>query len=439
MEWWAILLIIFAGAMFLLGLGMPVAFAFILVNIIGVVVFQGGGTAFNTMVVSMYSSAASFTLLPIPLFILMGEILWQTRIASVALDAVDKFLGRVPGRLAVLTVVSGSGFAALSGSSMANTALLGTLLLPEMDRRGYHRSMSIGPIMASASLAMIIPPSSLAVILATIGQISIGKLLIASIIPGLLLAVLFFLYVIGRCALQPGLAPAYEVGSVTVRERLLALARLLPLGLIVFLVSGVIVLGIATPTEAAALGCLGSFVLACFYGGLTREVLRKSLVGTAEVTIMVFIILVGATGFSQLLAFSGASRGLVDAVGALDVPPIWLVVAMLAIVFVLGTFMEEVSIMMITMPLYMPIIKTLGFDPVWFGVLMLINVEIALISPPFGMILFVMKGVAPPNTSMREIFNAGYPFIACQAVAMLLILLVPEIAMWLVNATSIKR
>lgn len=438
MEWWLLLIIIFAGAMALLAIGMPVAFAFILVNIVGVIVFQGGGTAFNTAIVSMYSTAASFTLLPIPLFILMGEILWQTKIASIALDAIDKLLGRVPGRLSVMTVVSGAGFAALSGSSMANTALLGTMLLPEMDKRGYDRKMSIGTIMASGSLAMIIPPSALAVILATIAQISIGKMLVASIVPGLLLAFLFFLYVIGRSALDPSIAPPYDVSKSSARDKLLALARLLPLSVIVFLVSGVIVVGVATPTEAAALGCLGSFVLAIFYGGLSRQVVVKAVWGTVQITVMVFIILVAATGFSQLLAFSGASRGLVESVTNLDIAPIWIIVAMLLIVFLLGTFMEEVSILLITLPLYMPIVKALGFDPVWFGVLMLINTQVALISPPFGMILFVMKGIAPKGTTMNDVFNAAYPFMACQGVAIFGVLLVPDIAMGLVKLAFAK-
>src|SRR5262245_9149071 len=267
MEWWLALMIIFGGAIFLLGLGMPVAFALLLIDIVGVIVFHGGGAAFNTLIVSMYSSTASFTLLPIPLFILMGEIMWHSKIATVSLDSIDKLLGRLPGRLSAMTVIAGSGFAALSGSSMATTSLLGTLMLPEMDRRGYHRSMSIGPIMAAGSLDMIIPPSGLAVILATIAQISIGKLLIAGIIPGLMMAVMFLLYIIVRCKLQPHLAPSYAVAKVSWREKLTAIARLLPLGIIMFLVSGVIVLGIGTTTEAAALGALGSLVLAFFYGG----------------------------------------------------------------------------------------------------------------------------------------------------------------------------
>jgi len=433
MEWWLLLLIIFGGAMGLLAIGMPVAFSFILVTILGVLFLQGGGAAFNTMIVSMFATSASFTLLPIPLFILMGEILWQSRVAFVSINALDKLLGRLPGRLSILTVVSGSIFSALSGSTMANTALLSTVLLPEMDKRGYHRSLSIGPIMASGSLAMIIPPSALAVILATIGQLSIGRLLIAAIVPGILLAITFFVYVYFRCRNRPDLAPPYEVARVPLREKLEAIASLLPLGVIVFLVTGVIVVGVATPTEAAALGCLGSFVLAYFYGGLTWGVIKKAVGATSHISIMVFMILIGATGFSQILAFSGGSRGVVEAVSGLDVSPLFLVLCMQLIVLVLGCFMEQVAIMMITLPLFIPIVKSLGFDPIWFGVMMLINLEMALMTPPFGMLLFVMKGVAPAGTRMQEIIRAGYPFLACQGLVLGAVLLFPDIAMTLVD------
>ncbi len=428
MEWWVLLIIIFAGAMALLATGLPVAFSFILVAVAGVVILQGGGAAFNTMIVSMHATAASFTLLPIPLFILMGEILWQTKIATIALDAVDKMLGRVPGRLNVLTVVSGAGFAALSGSSMANTALLGTMLLPEMDKRGYHRSMSMGPIMASGGLAMIIPPSALAVILATIGKLSIGKILIASVLPGFILAALYIGYIVIRCRMNPEMAPAYLAARVPILERVVGLiVYIAPLGIIIFLVTGVIVIGVATPTEAAALGCLGSALIAAAYGSLTWDVIKKAVTGTVYISVMMLAILVGALGFSQLLAYSGASRGLLEAVTNLPIAPILLIVAMQLIVMVLGCFMEQIAIMMITLPIFIPLVLKLGYDPIWFGVMMLINLDMALLTPPFGLLLFIMKGVAPPGTTMRQIYMAGLPFVVLDVIAIALILVFPDI------------
>ena len=208
---------------------------------------------------------------------------------------------------------------------------------------------------------------------------------------------------------------------------------LLPLGLIIFLVTGVIVLGVATPTEAAALGCLGSFILAAVYRSLSWEVIRKAVGGTVYISVMMMAILVGALGFSQLLAYSGASRGLLEAVIALPIAPILVIVAMQAIVLMLGTFMEQIAIMMITLPIYIPIVKSFGFDPIWFGVLMLINLQMALTTPPFGLLLFVMKGVAPPDTTMRQIYMAGIPFLACDLVALIIVLIYPDSISWLVD------
>ena len=432
MEWWILLLIIFGGAMLLLAKGMPVAFAFVLVNILGVLFLQGGGAAFNTLARNMFQSVHSFTLLPIPLFVLMGEILWHSGVAFRAIDSIDKLLGRLPGRLSILTVISGTVFSSLSGSTVANTAVLGTILLPDMERRGYKRPMSIGPILASGGLAMIVPPSGLAVILAAIGHLSIGRILIGALVPGLIMAGLYLAYIIIRCRLQPDLTPGYEVDPVPLREQFWGIVRyLLPLSIIVFLVTGVIVIGVATPTEAAALGCFGSFIVAAIYKSLTWDVIKKAMTGTVQVSVITLTILVGAVGFSQILAFSGASRGLVEMVSNLPVHPIVLVLCMQLIVLLLGMFMEQISIMMITLPLYIPIIKLLEFDPIWFGVLMLINLQMALTTPPFGILLFVMKGVAPPDTKMRDIYMAGIPFLICDFIALMIVLFVPDTVNWL--------
>jgi len=432
MEWWLVLALIFGAILFLLSIGIPVAFAFLFVIMAGVYILQGGGLVYHTLVVSMYSSASKFALLPVPLFILMGEILWHSKVAFRAIDVLDKLLGRLPGRLSVLTVMSGTAFSALSGSAMATTAVLGTLLLPDMDRRGYKRPMSIGPILGSGGLAMIIPPSAIAVILATIAQLSIGRILVAALIPGLLMATLYLAYILIRCRIQPDLAPAYEPDPTTWRERIIGIiCYLLPLGVIVFLVTGVIVVGIATPSEAAALGCFGSFFLAAAYRMLTWEVIVKALEGTLHITVMALSIIVGALAFSQLLAYSGASNGLVTWVLELDVPPFMLVIAMQVIVLLLGTFMELIAIMLMTLPLFIPIIKSLGFDPIWFAVMMLINLQMAQTTPPFGLMLFVMKGVAPPDVTMRQIYLAAAPFLMCDFVAITLIFVFPDIVAWL--------
>lgn len=431
MSWWEPFFYIFGGLGILVAIGMPVAFAFILVNLVGIVVLQGFGRPLEQLALSMHASVSSFTLAPIPLFVLMGELLWHSRVAFRALDVLEKFLGRVPGRLSVLTIGTGTIFSSLSGSTMANTAMLGSMLLPEMERRGYHRSMSIGPILASGGLAMMIPPSALAVILASLGGLSIGRILIGAMLPGLMMAAGYIGYVVLRCTLQPGLTPGYEVAPAPWGERLYALlVNLLPLALIVFLVTGLIVLGVATPTESAALGCLGTIIVVALYRALSWGVFRASLVGTLKITGMMMAILVGATGFSQILAFSGATRGLLAWITALPVEPLTIIVMFMLAVLVLGMFMEQIAIMLITLPIMLPVVSALGFDPIWFGILMLINLQMALTTPPFGFLLFVMKGVAPPDVRMRDIYLSCLPFLAVDATVLAAIMAFPGLVTW---------
>ena len=428
MEWVAALVLIIGGSLFLMGLGVPVAFSFFLVSLLGVAILQGGGRAFHQLVLSIYSSVGTFTLAPVPLFVLMGEVLWHSRLGQQALDAIDKCMGRMPGRLSVLTVAAGTVFSALSGSTMANTAMLGTFMMPELERRGYARSIAIGPIMASGGLAMMIPPSALAVILASVANLSIAKILVAAIVPGLMMAALYVVYIVGRCFAQPSIAPTYDVRVVPWSERLSAVVRnLLPLGFIIFLVSGLIVLGVATPTESAALGALGSFVLAAVYRRLNWEMIKKAVSGSMRITVMMFAIMAAAIGFSQLLAYSGATRGLLEWVLSADVSPLALIIAMQVVVLVLGCFMEQIAIMLITLPIFMPLVSKLGFDPIWFGVLMLVNLETALMTPPFGLLLFVIKGVAPKGTTMKEIYLSGAPFVIANILVTAILIAYPEL------------
>lgn len=428
MEWWLILSIIFGSLILLLALGVPVAFAFLIINLAGAAILQGGTGGFQQLIHSIYGSVTSFSLLPIPLFVLMGEILWQTNIAARALTALDRLLGRVPGRLSLLTVLSGTIFAALSGSTIANTAMLGSLLLPDLKKRGYADDLSMGAIMASGALAMLIPPSALAVIFAVIAKVSIGKVLIALIAPGLLLAALYAVYIIWRAMRDPSAAPAYEVATATRREVLMGLLLYVaPLSFIVFMVIGIMFLGVATPTEAAAFGCIGSIALAAVYGDLNWKRFRDSIEGTLRISAMMLAIMACAIGFSQLLAYSGGSRGLLEFVLSFEVSPIVLFILMQLILLVLGCFMEQIAIMLITLPIFMPIIKAAGIDPIWFAVVCLINLEVALLTPPFGLLLFVMKG-AVPSARMHEIYRAAAPYILIDIAVIGLLIAFPGIA-----------
>ena len=393
MEWWMILGLIFCALMFLFIIGVPVAFAFLFINILGVYLLWGGESGLNQLVLSIYRSVSTFSLLPVPLFILMGEIMFRAGIAPKMMDTLDKWLGRIPGRLSLLAVGGGTLFSTLSGSAMAGCAMLGSVLVPEMERRGYKKEMSIGPILGSGGLAIMIPPSALGVLLASLSRISVGGMLMAIIIPGIIMALLYAGYIVLRAYLQPDLAPVYEVERVLFREKvILTLKYVLPLSTIVFLVIGLMFIGVATPTESAALGALGCFALVFIYQGWNWKVIKESVSSTLRITVMMFMILTGATAFSQILAFSGASSGLVGLAGGLDLPPIMILIFMQVILIFMGVFMEPLTIMMVTLPIYMPIVKTLGFDPLWFGTIMLINMEMATTTPPFGLVLFCHEG-----------------------------------------------
>lgn len=432
MEWWIALLLIFGGLFLLMASGMHIAFCFMLVNIVWAFILWGGEVGLLQLGLSIYDSVTTFAILPLPLFVLMGEVMFHSGMGVCMLDVLDKWLGRLPGRLSLIAVGGGTLLSTLSGASMASTAVLGSVLVPEMEKRGYEKPMSLGPILGSGGLSIMIPPSGLAVLLAALGKISIGGLLIAIIIPGILMAILYASYILIRCQLQPSIAPIYEVEPTPLYIRIRDTAKfVLPLGLIVFLVTGVIFLGIATPSEAAATGTMGCFILAAIYGKLNWEVIKKSIGTTIHITVMLLIIIIGAIAFSQILAFSGATRGLLEIVESLSIAPLMIVASMQFVILILGCVMDPVAIMMITLPIFMPIIRALGFDPLWFGAVFLLNAEMAEVTPPFGLLLFVMKGVAPPDTTIGDIYKAGLPFLGCDAVVMALMLAFPAIVLWL--------
>jgi len=432
MEWWLVLTIFWGGFLILLLAGVHIAISFWLINIIAAFYLMGGEAGLRQIILSIFDSVSNFNLLPIPMFILMGEVMFMTGVASDMMSALDKWIGRVPGRLGVLAVVGGTLFATMSGAAVAGVAMLGSILVPEMEERGYKKPMSLGPILGSGGLAIMIPPSALAIIMGALADISIGKLLIAIIIPGLLMAFFYALYIVLRCKIQPHLAPPYKVENVPLSEKLEATLRhILPLGFIVFSVIGLIFLGITTPSEAAAAGAMVCFLVAYFKGKLTRESFVKSVTNSLQITIMIFMIFTGATVYSQALAYSGATAGLVNTVVGLDLPPLVILVFMQASLILMGMFMEPMSIMMVTLPVFMPIVRSVGFNPVWFGAIMLLNMEMAVTSPPFGLGLFVMKGVAPPNTTMGDIYRAALPFLGCDALAMTCMIIFPQVVLWL--------
>lgn len=432
MEWWFYLLFFFGGLGILLLAGIPVAFAFMLVNLIGVYVFWGGAIGLSQLILSIDSSVSSFVLVPVPMFILMGTVMFHSGIAFKMIDVLDQWLGRIAGRLAVLAIGAGALFATLTGVAMGSVAMLGSTLAPDMERRGYAKSMSLGPILASGSLAIMIPPSALAVILASFGKFSVGKLLIGIIIPGFLLAIVYIVYIVIRCWLQPSLAPPYTVEPTAIPQRLRnTFVHVLPPMSIIIMVIAAIFSGVATPTEAAAVGALLSFLVAMVYGRLNWEIVKKAVGSATSLSIMVLMILTSSAAFSQLLSFSGVTPAITNLATGLPVDPIVVLILMQIVVIFLGMFIEQTSIVLVTIPIFMPIVGAMGWDPIWFGAIMMLNLEMATISPPFGLSLFVMKGIASRGTTMGDIYRAALPFIGLNLFVMGLMIVFPAIVLWL--------
>ena len=433
MEWYTVLMLIFGALIFVLATGLPVALSFLLLNIFGSYFLWGGVGGLAQMLNSIYTSVASFTMLPVLTFVLMGGILFHSGLAFDAVNVVDKWLGRIPGRLCLVTIGAGTLFSSLSASTMGTTAMLGTTMLPEMKRSGYSYSIGVGSCM-SGGLGILIPPSALAVVLASICQISVGKILVGGIIPWFFLASMYGLYIIGRCILNTSLAPRQDQSArtITLKEKIIfTLIHFLPLAAIIFLVVGLIFLGIATPTESSALGALASLLIAAGFGKLNKRVIHEMVSGTLKIISMMFMILAGSLAFSQILAYSGASAGLVEFTSSLNVSPIIILVLMQGVILVLGTFMEPVAVMMISIPIFFPVVKNLGFSEIWFALITLISMAISMKTPPFGFLLFVMKAIAPPKVTMSNIYKATLPFVIIDSIGILLIMTFPQIALWL--------
>ena len=458
--------------------GLPVALAFFAANVVGTALFINGDIGLVFMPLEFHN-AIKFSLAPIALFLWMGEILLQTGVAFKAIGAIDRMISKVPGRLSVVSIVGGTVFSSLSGSTIANTAILGSVLLPDMIKRGYKPSIAMGPIMAVGGIAMLIPPSALAVLLASIAEQSVAMLLIAGIIPGLLMAFLFFAYVVGRCMLNPSLAPVYtpdeseidmpvtfslnffgqtqfsaQYGGRHKRalNRILPfLIYILPLFIIFIVVVGSIFFKMAAPTEAAALGCLAALA-ACYFFKLfknkikisgiegaefTLKDLAHSLMETAKINIMILFIIAGSLVFSQALSNSGATEGLLKAITSLQLTQFQVVIMMMLVLLFLGAFMDQVSMLLLTLPFFLLGSSSLqvvfNIDVIWLMVLMLITMEISLLTPPFGLLLYVMKGIAPFDVSLGQVIKSALPFILIELAVLALLIVAPEVSTWLPN------
>ncbi len=436
MEWYTAGLMMLGLVVGLMALSIPVAFAFLIANVVGAMVFMGGVAGIEQVINNATRSVSNFLLIPVPLFILMGELFFHCGIADRIFSTLDKVFGRVPGRLSYMAVAGGTIFAALSGSSISTTAMMGSSMVPEMTRRGYKKHMSMGPILGSGSLAILIPPSALVVLLGSLmgalTAVDIGHLLIGGILPGLILASLYAVLIFAQVRLDPEAAPLYSVDPTSFGTKiLLTMINIVPLGLVFFCVVGLILVGIATPSESAAFGVVGVIVLAACFRCLSLKVVRKAIEGTLVVTTMVFMILLASSTFSQIMAFSGASAGIVDWASGFELPKLVMLLFMFAVLLFLGMFVDQISQMMLTIPIFVPLAISLGFDPVWFGIIIVLALEISTTTPPFGLLLFVMMGVAPPGTTFSQVVYAGLPYIGCAFVLLALLIAVPDVVLFL--------
>ena len=432
MNWTESLGLLLGGIMFMLFLGLPVAIAFLTLNVLGSLLFMGGVAGVDQLARNTMVAVSSFSLTPIPLFVLMGEVLFQCGLAYKVIEGIERLILRVPGRLAVVSVVAGTVFSAISGSTIATTAMLGSAMTPAMLKRRYHPSMAMGPIMAIGGVDMLIPPSALTVLLGSLAGISISGLLIAGVVPGILLAVMFLAWIITSALRDPSLAPTYPSDETQGWARWgPLLVNVTPLVLIFILVIVAMSAGWATPTESAALGALATVAVCLLYRSLSWRAIAQALSGTTAITGIILFIIIGATTFSQILSFSGATNGMVGLVQGTGLPG-WAVMAgMIVILLILGCFVDQVSMMLITLPFFMPMALHFHWDLLWYGVIYLICMQLGLLTPPFGMLLFTMRSVAPKSIPTSEIFAAVTPYVLMGILMIGLVLLMPAIATWL--------
>jgi len=433
LGWELTLICIFGALCLLLVTGIPVAFAFMAVVVVGNIIYMGFTHGPYQFLMSIYTSVGNFSMAPIPLFVLMGDLLLRSGLAMRVINGLGKLFGAIPARLSLLSVIGGAFFGAISGSTVASTAIFGSLLLPEMRRLGYKDSLSMGPILAAGGLAMIIPPSALAVVYAATAEISVSKVLLAGFLPGILMAFNYCVVIFIQLLLDRTKAPQQEEVKFNWGEAIGAFfVDILPTCSIVAAMVIFIYGGICTPSEAAAVGLVGSIVLSFIYRKLTWKVFYDSMMSALTTTGMILMIGASSCGFSYLMAYTGASNGLLNWVISLNMPPLALVASMLFVVLILGCFMDQVAIMMITIPIFLPIVEALNLDMVWFALANLLVLEMGMKTPPFGMELFVMKSVTP-QTPTKSIYRVITPFLAGDFVAVGLILFFPVIATYIPN------
>lgn len=424
--------LMFVSLFFFLLMGVPVAFALGGITVIFTIILWGIEGLSNIPLVIF--NQMSPTLLALPLFLLMASVLERSGLADAMYEAIYRWIGFVPGGLAMGTVLICTIFAAMSGVSGAATIAMGLVSIPSMLKRNYNKHLAIGCVAAGGVLGIVIPPSVIMIIYATAVRISVGKLFFAGVIPGVLVAVMHMIYIGIRSALDPSYGPPIPPEEkVSFKEKLISLKTLILPAILIFSVLGVIYTGIATPTEAAAVGALGAFICAVIHGRFNLKLVTEVIRSTLGITCMVMWIVAAASIFNSLYIAVGGRELIVNMVTGWDVSPWLIIIGMQLSLFFLGMIMDDYAIVMLTAPIYAPIVAAMGFDPIWFGVLFILNMQMAYLTPPFGFNLFYLKGVVPKGITMGDIYTSVIPFIAIQALGLALVMAFPKIALWLPN------
>ncbi|MDP4835586.1 MAG: TRAP transporter large permease subunit [Burkholderiales bacterium] len=411
----------------LLASGVWVAVTLMSVGLISMLLFSHApATTIQTTVI--WGQSSSWALTALPLFIWMGEILYRTRLAKDMFEGLAPWLAGFPGRLIHINVVSCGIFAAVSGSSAATTATIGKITIPELLKRGYDEKTTIGSLAGSSTLGFLIPPSIIMIVYGVAADVSITRLFIAGILPGIMLMILFMGYLAIWSMLNPSKVPAREP-RIPFLRRLRETAKLFPIVLLMIAVIGSIYLGIATATEAAAVGVVGALLIALFTGSMTKQNFIDSVLGATRTSVMVSFILAGAAFLSTAMGFTGIPRELSAWVGTLGLDKFELLLALTLLFIVLGCFLDGISIVVLTAAVIMPIIQQAGIDPIWFGIFIVVVIEMSQITPPVGINLFILQSMTGKN--LWQVAVAAFPFFLLLVVATILLILFPQIATWL--------
>lgn len=428
MDWGTTLSLSIVVLLFLFATGMPVFIAFMVVNVFSVFILMGT-TGFGLFANSFYNTVTQDSLLAIPLFILMGEILFRSNAVEILISSVDKLVGNIKGRQYVLVTSLATIFGALSGSAVAVAAMLGRSVMPIMLERGYNPRLSVSAILGGASLAPIIPPSLLVVMIGSMVDTSIAKLLIAGVLPGIMLATMMVGYTYFRIVKNPKFEPPSTTSAeekINGKERLLALVQTFPFMIVIFSVMGLILLGVATPNESAATGVVGALISAAIFRKLNFKMVYESLLGTCSVSAMIMIIIASSMLFGQLLSFTGATSGLVTVATKMQLPTVATFFVLMLIPFILCMFIDLFAVMLVAIPIYDPLLSVYQFDPVWFWTLFLINMTLGALSPPFGYTIFALKGAAP-ELAMDDVYGGAWPMVTLFIIGMVILYIFPWI------------